>query len=229
MRHVKHTASLTKLDRAKTKDPCPTDPAKAWRGFKHKDDVAKQLKLLQDGLCAYCQVSLDTELGYHIDHIQPKGPNPKQTFVWHNLVLSCIASGSQGAVSGKLSCGHAKGNQALPKDMDPTHPDCESLFTYTLSGKVEPNPDRPPEQVEDIKKAIELLNLNNKRLVRERAEMLHEGYLCLKDLNGSAVAHFLDLELGKTNGKHRAFITARKLHFQDWPHVEPIDNTLEER
>ncbi len=64
---------------------------------------------IQKGLCAYCEIRLENELGYHIKHIESKSLNPQLTFEYTNLILSCIKDGaiSDNTDSNPVSCGHA--------------------------------------------------------------------------------------------------------------------------
>lgn len=206
------------LDRTHRANPVPANPAGAWNSFGGKDAVRRRLRHLQQHLCAYCECELDSALGFHIDHVRAKSTFPQGTFLWTNLVLSCIHSDEIGAVSNSVSCGHAKGScPRLP--IEPTDPDCASHFNYSLSGKIGPSPQGDTADQTRAHNTIALLNLNARRLVRERIEMLEEGYRELNALGSDSVAleHFLACELDETNGKLRPYISARRQHFADWP------------
>ena len=69
------------------------DSTKAWDNFKDKKAVQDSLLLAQKHLCSYCEIELargENELGYHIEHIEPKSINSSRTFDFSNLLISCL-------------------------------------------------------------------------------------------------------------------------------------------
>ena len=94
---------------------------KAWGKFKGKDKIYEALLPVQNYLCSYCESVLDRnngEIGYHIEHIEPKSIKPELTFQFTNLLISCFTSGHERASSNNdpkpISCGHAKGDNFFP-------------------------------------------------------------------------------------------------------------------
>lgn len=196
--------------------------ASNWNSFTGKAAVRDSLSNSQKGLCAYCQIRLDSSIGYHIEHIWPKHAHPESTFQWNNLVLSCTDSGviSTTRQSDGVSCGHSDGKSKwLAYDarfISPTEPDCERFFQYRASdGTVQPATGLSQPDKERATYTINLLNLNCPRLCRERKDMLEEGYRIIAKLQNDtgALQHFLDCELAEVGGKLRAFFTARQQHF----------------
>ncbi len=123
--------------------------------------------------------------------------------------------------AGGVSCGHCQGKRQWPaydpRFVSPTEPDCERYFAYRAGdGTVRPSPGLSAADAERAEYTINLLNLNCRRLCRERKDMLEEGYRIIAELDDSpaALGNFLDLELAETRGKLPAFFTARQQHFQ---------------
>ena len=193
-----------------------------WDSFKGKAAVRQSLDVLQQGLCAYCQIRLDRNIGCHIEHVRPKHLHPALTFQWNNLVLSCTDAEhiKDAQQMGGVSCGHSSGkSQWLTYDarfISPTDLDCERYFEYRASdGSIQPAKDLSQPDVARANYTIALLNLNCRRLCRERKDMLEEGYRIIAQLRSDTVSlrHFLDCEFAEIGGKLRAFFTSRQQHF----------------
>ena len=94
-------------------------PAKrAVRASLHRD---------QDGLCVYCECSLQPT-GGQVDHIKPKGgPNayPHLSFVYQNYAYSCINN---------RTCGQKKNSGLLPIEPGPG---CNEDWTLSTDGTIE--------------------------------------------------------------------------------------------
>lgn len=218
MRYILHTPNPPiALQRSMAKG------AKNWNSFDGKEAVAEALNAIQMGLCAYCQIRLDSGVGRHIEHIWPKNPYTAKTFQWDNLVLSCTHSDEIGLTrqKGGVSCGHSDGKRQWPtydpQFISPTELDCERYFEYRASdGTVQPAKRLLPKEADRAQYTIALLNLNCRRLCRLRKDMLEEGYRIIKELtpNPCALAHFLGCELADMSGSFRAFFSARQQHFQ---------------
>ncbi|OQX16093.1 MAG: TIGR02646 family protein [Desulfobulbaceae bacterium A2] len=194
-----------------------------WNRFDGKPAVTESLRGLQQCLCAYCQIRLDSGIGSHIEHIWPKARHTDKTFQWENMVLSCVHSEELGSIrsAGGVSCGHSQGKRHWPaydhRFVSPTEPDCERYFEYRAGdGTVRPFRGLSAADAERADYTINLLNLNCRRLCRERKDMLKEGYRIIAELgdNPAALGNFLDLELTETGRKLPAFFTARQQHFQ---------------
>jgi uncharacterized protein (TIGR02646 family) len=91
MRHIVHSSTPpASLDAEFRKNPYPANPTEAWNAFEAKE-LRDHLWDLQHGLCAYCERVLDPgKGGSSIDHVVPKSRNPRGTFDYANLVLSCM-------------------------------------------------------------------------------------------------------------------------------------------
>lgn len=203
------------------------DSTKAWDNFKGTKEVHDSLIPVQKYLCSYCEIELDRgdgELGYHIEHIEPKSSNSSFTFKFSNLLISCFNSGHEISPSvydsAPISCGHAK-KDAFDSLLfiKPTDLECEDYFYYELDGRIVPNPslDNSHKFAQAVY-TINLLNLNCRRLKRERKDIISEGLDIAYMLSGSpdALSDFASLELEEINNKNFAFFTTRRQYFQDF-------------
>ena len=201
------------------------DFAKDWSRFRGKRELQDSLIPAQKYLCPYCEIELtrsEGEIGYHIEHIEPKSMNPSRTFDFSNLLVSCFNTGDEISASDldpkPISCGHAK-----KREFDsllfikPTDPDCENYFFYELDGRIIANPDlNDSAKLARVDYTITLLNLNCRRLKRKRKDMIVEGLNCVNDLlnNQDALSHFANCELDESNGKNQSYFTTRRQYFQ---------------
>jgi uncharacterized protein (TIGR02646 family) len=218
MRSIQHPATAPRVLQQSV-----ANHATNWNSFGGKTQVSASLEILQKGLCAYCQIRLDSGIGSHIEHIWPKDPHTEKTFQWENLVLSCTHSEVIGKtrLTGGVSCGHSNDKRNWPtydnRFISPIEPDCERYFEYRASdGTVQPAKDLSEHEVERADYTIELLNLNCRRLSRLRKDMLEEGYRIIRVLmaDATALGYFIDCELAEVRGKLPSFFTARQQHFQ---------------
>ena len=200
-------------------------PKKVWKNFRGrngKEILRNKLKLLQNGLCVYCEEKLD-KYGFHIEHILSKSLNPPLTFEYTNLSLSCIKDGSISSetTTNPISCGHAplKRDNIYDENLfiKPTEIGCSSLFQYRRNGKVAPANGISRHDVLRVKHTIDVLNLNCLRLQRDRKEIIDEGLNIILELqnDNNALLNFLELEFDKVNNKYLfSFISARKEHYK---------------
>ena len=142
--------SLTKANKAYNRQ---TSQAKAWDEF-DKDEVRKELKVTQNSLCAYCEISLTDNT--RIDHFKPKKLDRELTFDWGNLVLSC---------DGKDSCDIKKDNNFQSYWINPYEDDPKGMFTFRTNGKIK-------GVTEDAIKIIEDFGLYSTRLRKKRSSLL---------------------------------------------------------
>lgn len=135
-----HTTAPRKLA-SRFSQPIPTNPRQSWQGFDGKQELKDNLLFIQNGLCAYCEIRLDTNIGSHLEHIESKTQN-----------------------------------------------------------------------------TIDVLNLNCKRLKRQREAVLEEGFEIINELldNSEALNYFLDLELNSVNNNYFSFINLRREHFKQF-------------
>ena len=226
MKQLTHSQTIPRVLQNK---PTLVNPRKAWENFKGTGQVREALLPAQKYLCSYCEIELadiPLGLGSHIEHIESKTLNPHLTFVFTNLMLSCFQTGGElkgtEEDTGSVSCGHAplkrKNRYNAALFIKPTETDCERYFFYELDGRIVPHPELDDTERRRAEHTIEVLNLNCRRLTRQRAEMIREGLEIVADLSDApeALAHFIDAEISEVaTNKMRAFHTTRLQYFQD--------------
>ena len=226
MKFFIHPANIPRKLASRYQKPV-IDPTKAWDNFKSKKKVQDSLIPVQKYLCSYCEIELvrgDEKFGYHIEHIEPKSKNLSRTFDFSNLLISCFNSGYEIAPSvidqNPISCGHAKKDSFDPLlFIKPTDLECEDYFYYELDGRIVPNPSLDnSHKFDQAVYTINLLNLNCRRLKRERKDIISEGLDIAYMLSDSpdALSDFASLELEEINNKNFAFFTTRRQYFQDF-------------
>lgn len=125
-----------------------------------KDILKESLIKEQRGICCYCcnQISHSES---HIEHFRPKGREEYSdlTLQYDNLHASC-----QGIYHSEETCGHNKHGDFDEKLMiSPLDEKCESYFEYDEYGEV-----FPKDNNELARYTIDVLNLNDDRLVKAR-------------------------------------------------------------
>jgi len=214
MIYVKHHKSAPRKLSTRFIQGTPENPRNSWNSFNGKEELKSNLLAIQNGLCAYCEIRLDGEIGSHLEHIKSKSLNPNKTFEYKNIVCSCIKDSlSDTNDENPISCGHAKNQENIT--IKPTDANCESFFTYDLFGKIIPAVNLTEVKKTEAQETIDILNLNCKHLKRQRESVLEEGFEIINDLlkNKEALNNFLDLELNSVNNKYFSFINLRKEHF----------------
>jgi len=221
MLYIKHQQPPRKLANRKLKGT-PENPRNAWDNFKGKGELKLALNQLSSGLCAYCENSLDTQLGMHIEHILSKSSNPELTFEYSNLMLSCIQDGKveeDGDLT-PVSCGHSalkkKNNYKKALFIKPTELKIEKYFSFEVNGKVIAKAGLNSLNTQRAEHTINVLNLNCNRLVRQRHYIIIEGYKIINSLQTKeSINDFVSLETEVANGKYIfSFINLRKQHFK---------------
>jgi uncharacterized protein (TIGR02646 family) len=143
--------------------------------------VRAQLAIDQGHICCYCDGGI-ARGNFHIEHFRPRdphGPYERLTYRWANLLASCQtsrATPAEGAViETQLHCGHAKGNWFEEGvTVSPLEPRVESLFRYTLRGKVHPSKTLRTRKA-SVQTTIDKLNLNAPVLVARREQILKKA------------------------------------------------------
>ena len=211
---VKHHATAPRKLANRFSQQVPTNPKQSWHSFDGKEELKDNLLSIQNGLCAYCEIRLDNNIGSHLEHIDSKSQNPEKTFEYKNIVCSCIKDSlADSEDTNPISCGHFKKNRQI--DIKPTDEDCERYFSFDLFGMVLPNKFLTTEEKTKAQNTIDTLNLNCKRLKRQREAVLEEGYKIIKELiqGNQDLNYFLDLELNSVNNHYFSFINLRREHF----------------
>lgn len=171
MIYVKHHTTAPRKLVHRFSQGIPSCPTSAWSSFKGKAELKDNLFAIQNGLCAYCEIRIDSEIGSHLEHIESKSQNPSKTFEYTNIVSSCIkGSLVDSEDTNPMSCGHAKKRQSI--DIKPTDINCEDYFSFDLFGKIIPNTNRSELEQKKAQNTIDTLNLNCLRLKRDRKSVV---------------------------------------------------------
>ncbi|PWQ92334.1 retron system putative HNH endonuclease [Leucothrix pacifica] len=176
MRYLKRHPDCKRLKNKRNNAPTDELSAKrAWRRF-NKKDTRKSCYKIQQGLCAYTELSLDDrQLGSHLEHIAPRSRFPERTFLPNNLVLSILADDYSGHLPEEQRfAGHfKKSNYADDWFITPYDERCERYFEYSATtGKVYPSQDLNETDQRKATKTILALNLNCEYLVDARLKQL---------------------------------------------------------
>lgn len=137
--------------------------------------VRAQLAIDQGHICCYCDGTI-ARGNFHIEHFRPREFYERLTYRWTNLLGSCQTSRTapvEGAIiETQLHCGDAKGSW-FEEDVtvSPLEPRLESLFRYTLRGKVSPSKALRTRKA-SVQTTIDKLNLNAPVLVARRERIL---------------------------------------------------------
>jgi uncharacterized protein (TIGR02646 family) len=160
---------------------------KEWGNLrkKQREPLIKKLRDEQYSLCAYSEIAIphnNSELGAHIEQVQPKGKYPKRTFDYCNLVLNALHSdylpkkdSSKNIVAqDEIFGGHAKGEYYDSKlFISCLDSNCANYFTYLSDGRVVSAKDSSPAK-EKAEYTIKLLNLNSSYLINKRRDWLDD-------------------------------------------------------
>lgn len=126
--------------------------------FELKEAIRIDLMKKQRGQCAYCERAI-TSSSFHIDHIYPRDKAHKLECEYSNLILSC---------ENIDSCGIHKANKSYkPTFIHPVLNNPSKYFTFNEDGHI-----YAVNNISDAIKTIEFLNLDSKKLVRLRKNII---------------------------------------------------------
>ncbi len=177
MKYIIKDEANTRLDFLNETPPSSPQEAKVgWNAFygKDKNDTRARCNAEQFGLCGYSEVAIltgnftdFTDLGAHLEHVEPKSKVPSRTFDHTNLILSAIKSKDQANINKEdIFGGHHKDNWHEPNDfINPFMPDCSSYFHFESDGSIKPAIHRSTVEQGKAQITIEQLNLNSPTLI----------------------------------------------------------------
>lgn len=151
-----------------------------------KDKVKECLIKEQNGLCAYCQKSIDIG-NSSVDHVLPHGLNGNYSTHYHNLVAVCKDSK---VVDGKAHCDTSKGQIPNPhlifwNAAQATEAKSHPYFTTEpFSGQVLPKEQTDSNLTSEIQAFVSILNLDHQHLRDARKEYFDPIYQKFVRLNG---------------------------------------------
>jgi uncharacterized protein (TIGR02646 family) len=217
----KHDAGGDYLEQQHNNPPQDSQQATiCWNRFDKKNNLQVNLLKEQYHLCCYSEIRADIlNLGYHIEHVQPKSQYPERTFDYQNLAACALDSASDlqyfKAQTHEVFGGHAKGSKYNSNLFVSCHqPNCTSFFAYLSDGRIVP---KDGLNVLDTNKAIYtigLLNLNSTYLITLRRRWWNE----LDDLfvehqsKDWDLKYLVAVDLVPTNGKLSQFFSITR-HF----------------
>jgi uncharacterized protein (TIGR02646 family) len=159
---------------------------------KPKEAVKTALMKEQGYICCYCERRL-TDADSHIEHFRPQSKSSPGSLDFNNMLCSCQDRLNKGELS---HCAKAKDNwfdcQLL---ISPFDPDCETRFSFTGDGRIQPAQETDRAAVKTIARLkLDIPKLNAMRtdaiepfldndISNEEMQQFVAGYL-RKDENG---------------------------------------------
>ncbi|MGL5639500.1 MAG: retron system putative HNH endonuclease [Cetobacterium sp.] len=138
-----------------------------WNDYKEHPNIKQQLREYslfeeQELCCPYCEIEIDVE-NSETEHIKPKDLFPDEFQNFDNLISACKTS---------KRCGNSKSNLWNIKFINPVLEDPQDYLTYDIkTGEIKPLANTGVD-FEKAKITIEILNLNDKRLVNARKNFI---------------------------------------------------------
>lgn len=127
--------------------------------------------------CNYCEKSIGESNRGHIEHLVPRKSQPNLRFEWANLFLSCNSADHCGEFKDSpRSTAYEPDTLIRPDQEDP-----ETLLQFFSTGKVEPRPGLDPTSQQRAQKTIEVLNLNDQKLITARSAIAKQAETLLFD------------------------------------------------
>lgn len=120
----------------------------------------------QGYICCYCMKRIDIDSS-HLEHFWPKSRFQDLDMDYRNMLASC-----EGQTTGEDHCGHKKKDWYDVDMVIPTDDEIETMFRYTLNGKIYPAHRGGKEAVE--KKIIHEWGLDSFHLERNRRMALEQ-------------------------------------------------------
>jgi len=166
---------------SKEKPTTGKEAGNAWKRFsRHKKHTRNICVREQYQLCCYSEADFNTrKLGFHLEHIQPKGQFPGQTFEHANLAGSAISEESKHTLDNMDIFGGFARDRGTHDDwyhpdafIHPLRPDCEHFYHYETSGRIVPRANQPRRDRARARLTLYRLNLNAPLLVSARKTIL---------------------------------------------------------
>ncbi len=208
------------------------------QGASHKE-LIERLIAVQHGLCGYCEINL-TETDRQIEHIIPRN-DPQQGAAREvdvTNMIACCKGGTSSTyapsekshdedrylrpVRDNMSCGQAKGDLNEANFLDPRKLPALPLLTKVLvNGEIEVDKKACKSEgipVSHVRRTIEILNLNAKRLQLARAKQWNDleeesGQIGDPDDPDTMNAWIRDVLIPDENGQLTPFFTTNRSYF----------------
>ncbi|MCG5517238.1 TIGR02646 family protein [Ectothiorhodospira sp. 9100] len=177
-------------------------------------------------LCCYSELDANAYgIGFHIEHVENKSQNPKQTFDYANLAASAmeaqrigVLKGHQQLAGSDLFGGHAPDKQRavdMQRFVSPHQSDCDRFFSYLSDGRIVPKENLDDWDSERAHYTIDVLNLNSQFLRSERRQWWDElSELFDEHLDNKMDLHSLaTVDLLPVSGKLKSFFSMTRQFF----------------
>lgn len=146
-----------------------------WNDF-HKDakevfTETRQQMLIeeQNCFCGYTEKLIEEEYHCHLDHYVKKSLDPVKTFDWNNLIASCNDDDYGAKYKDSNFC---KSLNEYPYFFNPVITRVQDNFNYLTNGEIEAKKGISSENENKANKTIEIFNLNDPGLKKQRAELI---------------------------------------------------------
>lgn len=208
------------------------------QGTSYKELIEKLIDV-QHGLCGYCEINL-TEIDRQIEHITPRN-DPQQGAAREvdvTNMIACCKGGTSSVyapserssdedryrepVKDNMSCGQAKGDRNEVDFLDPRKlPILPSLTKVLVNGEIEVDEKACKSEgipAARVKRTIEILNLNAKRLQLARAKQWNDLEEEAEQLDGlddpdKMKAWIRDVLIPDENEQLTPFFTTNRSYF----------------
>ena len=171
MRAIKKKVQVLTCLQTKTMPIDAAAATAAWGNFREKEDVQNCLLEEQFHLCCYSEVRADLlQLGYHIEHVEPKSRHWQRTFDYTNLAACALHSNMlQSLPSNERFGGHFKLDRYHRRAFISCHQtDCALYFSYLSDGRIVAKDGLKLRETRRANYTIALLNLNSQFLLELR-------------------------------------------------------------
>ncbi len=159
------------------------DYGKDNRSLTNLKEVKRFLLKEQNGLCAYCQQSLNLiDLSdSSIEHVIPKEHNKELSTCYHNLVAVC-KNPVKDFDTGKTHCDKERGSKMISplifhSDADVTELKNNKYFVAYSDGSIEAKKTLSESDKKQAEAFIEVLNLNHTFLKEKRVKDILNGWI----------------------------------------------------
>ena len=130
----------------------------------------------QDCLCGYSEIVLEEDSSSsHIDHFYKRDLFPKQTFIWDNFVVSTVDEDFGGKYKDNT---YKIKKEDYTLIFNPVTDDMSQYISYLGNGKMIPRNGISQNDIDKVKKTIEVFNLNCQSLKERRRVLIANLQTC---------------------------------------------------
>lgn len=196
---------------------CSSEAARRWKAY----DAKLLTSLLTDdqlSLCGYSEICFESRaVGFHLEHIKPKGKFPQLTFSYENIILCALSNSDLPIFRESVFGGHYKQSHFDRKFFLSPLKSCskKGFFLYLSDGRVVPSPKKSKRYQKKAKHTINALNLNASCLVNWRKTWIEElDFIIDENLEKDmSIYHLACICLLPYAGRLSEFFSATKQRF----------------